>query len=121
MGFKEHLKRAVDDVPGAMLCTLMGHDGIAIDTYETDLAIERDVSTSTVELTSLLAQVRQSTQGLKSGNLTELVVGGQDLCAIVRPVTDEYFLALFLASGANQGKGRYVLRAISPRLVEELG
>lgn len=121
MGFKDHLKRAVEEVPGALLCTLMGHDGIAIDTFETDGSVERDIQTSTVELTSLLSQVRASTQGLRSGNLRELVVGGQELCAIVRPVTDEYFLALFMESSGNQGKGRYVLRAITPRLVEELG
>jgi len=120
MGFKDHLRRAVEEVPGALLCTLMGHDGIAIDTYETDGSIEREIQNSTIELTSLLGQVRQSTQGLRSGQLKELIVGGQDLYAIVRPVTDEYFLALFMESQGNQGKGRYVLRAISPRLVEEL-
>ncbi|MEW5848489.1 MAG: hypothetical protein AB2A00_06725 [Myxococcota bacterium] len=120
MAFKEHLERAVSEVPGALLCTLMGHDGIAIETYETESSVEREVMNSTVELTGLLNQVRQSTAGLKSGNLKELVVEGHELTAIVRPVTDEYFVALLMEPHGNFGKGRYLLRVISPRLVAEL-
>ena len=120
MSFKEHLKRAVTETPGALMCTLMGKDGIAVDTFETDTSVERDVATSTIELTSLIAQVHASTAGLKSGALKELVVGGQEMMAIVRPLTDEYFLALLMDSDGNAGKGRYLLRVIAPRLVEEL-
>jgi predicted regulator of Ras-like GTPase activity (Roadblock/LC7/MglB family) len=120
MAFKEHLKRAVTETPGALMCTLMGNDGIAVDTFETERSVEEDIATSTIELTSLLGQVRASTGGLKSGSLKELVVGGQQLMAIVRPLTDDYFLALLMDAQGNTGKARYLLRVISPRLVEEL-
>lgn len=121
MGFKDQLKRAVNETPGALLCTLMGNDGIAIDTYETESSVEREITNATVELTSLLAQVRASTQGLKSGTLKELMVGGQDLMALVRPLTDEYFIALLMEAHGNTGKARYLMRVISPHLVAELG
>lgn len=120
MAFKEHLKRVVDGSQGALLCTLMGHDGIAVDTYETESSIEQDISTSTIELTALLGQVRSAAAGLKSGPLKELVVGGQQLMAVVRPLTDEYFLALFMDAKGNTGKGRYLMRVVAPALVAEL-
>lgn len=120
MPFKEHLKRALDEVPGAMLCTLMGNDGIAIDTVETDGAAEQDLVTATIELTGLLAQVRQSVAGLKTGELRELTVTGHDLTAVVRPVTDEYFLAVVLADSGWAGKARYLLRVLTPHMVTEL-
>jgi predicted regulator of Ras-like GTPase activity (Roadblock/LC7/MglB family) len=120
MDFKEHLRRAVDQTPGALLCTLMGNDGIAIDTYETERSVERDILTATVELTGLMTQVRQSTQGLKSGDLRELTVAGDTLTAIVRPVTPEYFLALVVDADGWAGKGRHLLRVIAPKLVSEL-
>lgn len=120
MGFREHLSRAVDDVPGAILCTLMGQDGIAIDTCETPASQEQDAATSTIELSGLLRQVNQSTSGLRTGKLKELVVEGQDMVAIVRPLTEEYFLALLMQPSGNLGKGRYVLRVMSPRLLAEL-
>ena len=120
MAFKEHLKRVVDGSQGALLCTLMGHDGIAVDTYETDASVEQDISTSTIELTALIRQVRSAAGGLKSGPLKELVVGGQQLMAIVRPLTDDYFLALFMDASGNTGKGRYLMRLVAPNLVQEL-
>ena len=120
MGFKEHLKRAVDDVPGALLCTLMGHDGLAIDTYQTERSVEKDIMTSTVELTGLMTQVRQSAQGLRSGDLLELTLCGADLTAVVRTVTPEYFLALVVDPQGWAGKGRYLLRVLAPKLAPEL-
>jgi hypothetical protein len=58
-----------------------GHDGIAIDTYETERSVEKDIMTSTVELTGLMTQVRQSAQGLRSGDLLELTLCGAELTA----------------------------------------
>ena len=42
-------------------------------------------------------------------------------CAIVmRPITDEYFIALALSEGGNFGKARYLLRIAAPVLQEQL-
>ncbi len=34
MSFRDHIQRVVDQVPGAIACTIMGFDGIAIDSYD---------------------------------------------------------------------------------------
>jgi predicted regulator of Ras-like GTPase activity (Roadblock/LC7/MglB family) len=121
MGFRENLARAVDEVQGAILCTLMGQDGIPVDSFESaEGTADRDVTSTTVELSALLKQAQQSASGLRTGKLKELIIEGDELTAIVRPVTDEYFVALLLLPGGNLGKGRYLLRVIAPRLLAEL-
>ena len=120
MAFKDLLRTAVDQVPGAVLCTLMGRDGIAIDTYEGPALAGRDMAATTVELTSLFNQVRQAASGLNTGPLQELSVAGKDLQAVLRAVTDDYFLALILDARGSSGKGRYLLRVLQPRMVAEL-
>jgi predicted regulator of Ras-like GTPase activity (Roadblock/LC7/MglB family) len=120
MSFKEHLRNALDNVPGALLCTLMGKDGIAIDTVETSDSLEKELINATVELAAVMGHVLAASSGLQSGALSELVLGGQELLVIVRPVTDEYFVALLMEPGGNFGKGRYLLRILAPRLQDEL-
>ena len=39
---------------------------------------------------------------------------------MLRPLTDEYFVAVSLKPGGNTGKGRYLLRIVGPQLIAEL-
>lgn len=120
MGFREHLQRVVDSTPGALACTIMGFDGIAIDTYQTE-GTDLDVPTLLTEVSATAHQLKQAGvhQPVVAG-LSEISVYAQQMAAVVRIVSDEYFLAVVLSPGGLVGKARYLLRAAQPRILEEL-
>ena len=116
------LEKIHQGVDGALAITLMGMDGLPVDTLH-PTASERedmDVSSLLVEYSTLLNQVKSSAQMFAAGGLEELAIASEHLTMIIRPVNDEYFLALALTPGANFGKGRYLLRVLAPTLAGAL-
>jgi predicted regulator of Ras-like GTPase activity (Roadblock/LC7/MglB family) len=68
----------------------------------------------------VLSQVRQSAEMFSAGALNELSIRSERLTTIIRPVNEEYFVALALVPEGNFGKGRYLLRVHAPKLVQDL-
>lgn len=121
MDFREHLERICDDLDGAVAACLMGADGLPVEAVERFQDHEGiDANSLFVEYSSLLPQLRQSAEMFTAGAVEELCVRSEGLTAVIRPVTEEYFLALALRPGGNLGKGRYLLRLVAPQLVDEL-
>lgn len=120
--FAEILDRVLHQTPGAVSVTLMGFDGIAIDTRETDAAAESVVSPTSahIELGMVASQLRTIAESLGAGAVNELTVHTAGLVTLLRPITPEYFLALSMKPDGNTGKGRYLMRVAAPRLAEEL-
>lgn len=118
----EPLEKLCRSVPGAVAATIMGVDGLPVDTHTAseDGTGEMDLASLLVEYSSLLSQVQRSAQMFAAGGLEELSIKAEHLTTIIRPINDEYFLAIALAPHANFGKGRYHLRLIAPTLVGEL-
>ena len=120
MGFREHLQRIVDSTPGAIAGTLMGFDGIAIDTYQVG-GSQLDIATLLIEYSAATQSVRKS--GLltpTAGAVTEVAIASENLTAMMRPITDEIFLGVILGPGALGGKARYLMRLAGPQLKKEL-
>ncbi len=117
--FTEHLKKLVEDVDGGIGSLIMGLDGISVDSYlrEDESA---DITTIGMEFSFILTQVRKAGEILEIGGLQEFTVKAEKLTLIVRMLTDEYFLALMIASDGNFGKGRFFMRLAAPRLIAEL-
>ena len=124
MGFREHLERVVASVDGAVMCSLVGFDGIAIDTHQPEaraaMATKLDLSTAMLEYGNVLSQLKDAAQTLKTGVLSEVSVNSEHLLTIMRLVTQEYFVVLALLPEGNYGKGRYALRLAAPNLAKEL-
>jgi predicted regulator of Ras-like GTPase activity (Roadblock/LC7/MglB family) len=118
MAFREYLQEICAAVDGAVVCSVMGFDGIAIDTFESQSS-DLDVPTLLVEYTTVLNQVRSAAVVLQSGQVRELVVSTDKLTAMFRPLSSEYFLVLALAQEANWGKARYMMRIVAPKLQAE--
>ncbi|MEQ8273402.1 MAG: roadblock/LC7 domain-containing protein [Deltaproteobacteria bacterium] len=116
------LEKIHQGVDGALAITLMGMDGLPVDTLHPTASDHEDldVSSLVVEYSTLLNQVKSSAQMFAAGGLEELAISSEHLTMIIRPVTDEYFLALALTPGANFGKGRYLLRVLAPTLAGAL-
>ncbi|MBK8014347.1 MAG: roadblock/LC7 domain-containing protein [Deltaproteobacteria bacterium] len=113
------LERLCQRVPGALAASIMGLDGLPVDTHTASKG-DIDLSSLLVEYSSTLAQVRESAQMFAAGALEEISIRAENLTTIIRPITTEYFLALALLPEANFGKGRYHLRMTAPELVDEL-
>lgn len=120
MSFRTQLESVVDQVDGALACTIMGLDGIAVETHQLPNAEELDLGGAWVEFANLLSQLTQTAQQLKTGGVTELSIGSERMITLIRLVSPEYFLALALRPDGNWGKGRYLLRITAPKVRAEL-
>ena len=120
MGFSELLDRVLTETPGAVAVTLMGFDGIAIETREASEPSTVNTQNAAIELGAIAGQVRTVAEGLNAGDVREVTVHTGELVTVLRPLTKDYFLALSLKPEGNTGKGRYLMRIVAPKLVAEL-
>jgi predicted regulator of Ras-like GTPase activity (Roadblock/LC7/MglB family) len=119
MTFREHLERICSSVEGTVAASIMGFDGIAVDTFERSAGAGVDVSSMLVEYANILNQVRTASGVLQSGGVRELIISTDKLTTISRPLTADYFLVLALAPDGNWGKARYVMRVTAPEVQAE--
>lgn len=116
--FHEMLERILRETPGAMAVTLMGYDGIEIASREHGDAGSHALAV--LELGTIATQLQRVAQSLGSEGVTEFSVQMGDATTLLRPLTEDYFLALSLHAGGNAGKGRYLLRVVGAQLRDEL-
>lgn len=124
MGFREHLESVVKAVDGSVTCSLVGFDGIAVDSYQPDARAEEaatlELSSAITEYGNLLSQLKGTAQTLKTGAVAEVSVNSEKVITIMRMVNPEYFVVLAMTPDGNYGKGRYALRLAAPKLAKEL-
>ena len=120
MAFLAHLEAVVKQVDGALACSVMGFDGIAVETHQTDAAAELDLNPSWIEYGNMLSQLKTAAQSLKTGDVAEVSVNSENVITLMRMVSPEYFVVLAMKPSGNYGKGRYVLRITAPKLKAEL-
>ena len=120
MAFLAHLEAVVNQVPGALACSVMGFDGIPVETHQSDDAAEMDLQSAWVEYANMLSQIRGAAEGLRTGAVSEVAVSSERVVTLMRLVSPEYFLVLAMKPEGNYGKGRYVLRITAPKVKAEL-
>jgi predicted regulator of Ras-like GTPase activity (Roadblock/LC7/MglB family) len=122
MSFETHLKAVTSGVEGAVACSLMGFDGIAVHTYQAqaDSSSSVDVLSAWIEYSSILSQLKDTAELLRTGNVVEVHVGTEKLFTLIRLVNSDYFVVLGMLPESNVGKGRYLLRLAAPQLKSEL-
>jgi predicted regulator of Ras-like GTPase activity (Roadblock/LC7/MglB family) len=120
MSFRTHLESVVNQVDGALACSVMGFDGISVETLQKEEAADLELNGTWVEYANLLGQLRQAAEALKTGEVQEVSVNSERVMTLMRLVSPEYFLILALRTDGNYGKGRYVLRVIAPKIRAEL-
>ena len=119
MSFRTTLKDIVETTEGGLAAVLMGFDGIAIEEYlKEDPGY--DLQLLAVEYATLLKEIRRTVELLRTGSLEEVSITTELARTIVRPVGQDFFLALVLRCDGNFGKGRYLLRVAAPRLGDML-
>jgi predicted regulator of Ras-like GTPase activity (Roadblock/LC7/MglB family) len=119
MSFREHLEQVCRNVDGAVACSLMGVDGIEVDTH-VEAGGDLDLKSLLVEYSGVLRSAREAAEAHEAGGVAEIAIATDRLLAVVRTVTPEYFMVVALAPDGNYGKARYLLRVTAPKLRSEL-
>ncbi len=120
MSFLPHLESVVKQVDGALACSVMGFDGIAVESHQVSSTDDLELSTAWVEFANILSQVKNAAELLKTGAVSEVAISSEKVTTLMRLITPDYFMVLALAPSGNLGKGRYVLRVTAPKLKSEL-
>ena len=120
MSFREHLQDICQGVDGALACSLMGVDGIEVDTHLASPAQGLDLRSLLVEYSDLFRSARDAAAGQQAGALAELALHTEKLVTVARLVSQDYFLVVALTPGGNYGKARYLLRITAPKVRSEL-
>jgi predicted regulator of Ras-like GTPase activity (Roadblock/LC7/MglB family) len=120
MSFLPHLEAVVSQVEGAVACSVMGFDGIAVETHQKEGAGDLELATAWVEYANVLAQLRSAAEALKTGAVQEVSINSDKVLTLMRLVSPEYFLVLAIKPEGNFGKARYALRLTAPKVKAEL-
>jgi predicted regulator of Ras-like GTPase activity (Roadblock/LC7/MglB family) len=120
MSFQTHLESVVSQVDGALACSVMGFDGITVESHQVPGADELDLTAALIEFTNVLSQLKGAAELLKTGGVQEVSINTDKVLTLMRLITPEYFVVLALKPDGNYGKGRYVLRITAPKLKSEL-
>src|SRR4051794_11355326 len=109
MSFLTHLESMVRQVDGAIAASVMGYDGIAVETHRADAGGDVELTNVWVEYSGILSQLKNVAEVLKTGTVTEVGINTEKVMTLMRTISPEYFLVLALKPDGNYGKGRYVL------------
>src|SRR3954469_9874750 len=120
MGFKEDLEQICVKVDGSFAASVMGFDGIPLETPEAAPPEGIELQTLLVEYSGIVSQVRQAAESLQMGKANEVSIRTERLGAVAPPLTADYFVVLALAPEGNVGRARYELRVAGPRLAAQL-
>ena len=120
MAFKEDLEQICGRVGGSFAASVMGFDGIPIETHEAKAPDGVELQNLLVEYSGILLQVRQAAEALQMGKASEVSISTERLVAVARPLTPDYFVVLALAPEGNVGRARYELRVAGPKLAAQL-
>lgn len=128
MSFREQLDQILSNVEGSIACSLMGMDGIPVETRQASHhAIDgnkttvADIQGLMVEYGTLLKTLKKTMQTVDAGTVAEISVNTERILTVARMLTDEYFIVLALCPWGNYGKARFALRVAAPELRRQIG
>jgi predicted regulator of Ras-like GTPase activity (Roadblock/LC7/MglB family) len=116
--FQDTLRRIAERVEGTRAVSLVGTDGIAIDSYVSSEGLPME--SLAAESGSLVKAARAARALAEHGPIQQLTVASDRAATILCRVTDEYYLVLLLARDGNFGRGRFELRKAAVALEKEL-
>jgi predicted regulator of Ras-like GTPase activity (Roadblock/LC7/MglB family) len=118
MSFSEVLKGMTGELKGAKGALIVGMDGIIVDEYTAEPA-GVDMSSIGAEYGNVLKEIQNASRSLQLGEASEVAVKTDAACLIMRKINEEYFVALLFSPDGNIGKGRFLVRSATRRLVKE--
>ena len=119
MDFLKIIKDMVHGVEGGLAGTVMGMDGIPIQSYAKDGA-GIDTEALLVEYVGVLGEIKKASEVLKLGETEEIIITLGRVRIVLRIMTGEYFAAFILSHDGNLGKARYYLKRAAAVAAVEL-
>ena len=115
--FKDVLKGIRDKVDGALAVSLIGLDGIAIESVN-DGRVPLDVLGA--EFGGFIKSIRLSNTELNTGAVEQFSLVTEKYVTFLSAVTDEYFVLLVMGPDGNYGRARFELARAKHVLRDEL-
>jgi predicted regulator of Ras-like GTPase activity (Roadblock/LC7/MglB family) len=114
--FRDVLAGIRDRVDGAIACSLIGLDGIAIDSIN-DERVPLDVLGA--EFGGFIKSIRPNAE-LDTGEVLQFSLVTEKYVTFLSAVTEEYFVLLVLRPDGNYGRARFELAKAKHLLRDEL-
>jgi predicted regulator of Ras-like GTPase activity (Roadblock/LC7/MglB family) len=115
--FREVLRGIAERVDGTLAVSLIGLDGIAIDTVNND-HVPLDVLGA--EFGGFIKSIRVSNTELNTGEVLQFSLVTEKYITFLSAVTDEYFVLLVMSPDGNYGRARFELAKAKHALRDEL-
>ncbi len=118
MNFHESLEKTLSAVPGALALSLVGYDGIGIESVARETRVDMD--NLSAELTTFIRGLSTAHADLKLGRLQQVALLSPEYASILSSVTEEYFLLCVMERSGLFGKARYELKKLAWQLEGDL-
>lgn len=116
--FRETLDEIIKKVEGMKGITLMGVDGIGIETISSDESL--NVEQIGVEMSGFIRKVTEFSSYINSGDIKEFHLFFSGYIILIKMVGTGYFLMAVLEPDGNFGKARYYLKRGASIVEKEL-
>lgn len=115
--FRNVLRHLVDTVDGTLAVSLIGLDGIAIESINED-GVPLDVMGA--EFGGFVKSIRVTNTELNTGDVLQFSLVTEKYIAFLSAVTSEYFVLLVMKPDGNYGRARFELARAKQQLRAEL-
>lgn len=116
--FRDILAGLLGRVEGALAVSLIGLDGIAVETAGGGGDVPLDVLGA--EVGGFIKSMRHANTDLNTGEVLQFALVTDRYITFLSAVTAEYFILLVLEPGGNYGRARYELAKAEYLLRDEL-
>ena len=116
--FQDTLRQIAERVEGSRGVSLVGVDGIPIDSYGSEDG--PSMESLAAEMGAFIKSSRARAAGTESEAIQQLCLVTDATIAVLSRVTEEYYLLLLLTGEGNLGRGRFELRKAALALENEL-
>lgn len=120
--FREALEGVAARVEGVRGLSLMGRDGITLESVGSAALAGQDPQLEPIaaELTGILKHLMTSESGVDSGIIQQFTIESGSSILILEAVTSEYYLLVLLSREGNFGRARFEARRAAALLEKEL-
>ena len=115
--FREVLGNVAERVEGTLAVSLIGLDGIAVETFSVGAA---PLEAMGAEFGSFIKSIRVTNTELDTGEVLQFSLVTEKYIAFLSAVTPEYYVLLVLRPDGNYGRARFELARAKHLLRDEL-
>jgi predicted regulator of Ras-like GTPase activity (Roadblock/LC7/MglB family) len=106
--FTDRLSNICGKIDGALALSLVGRDGMPIESVSNDPAV--DIEVLSAELIAQVRSLSEQHRELAAGPVNHFAVSTEKMTLMVSAVADGYYLLLVLGNNGSYGRARFELR-----------